>query len=138
VTDATRWRFFTIIDRPEWKQAIVTHMKGVNGRWQLEIKGDAESATATTASEGAGSSIESGSTKGSLELREMTVGASDNASKAPLAGTLSYTRESEKSLRVTGEIAGTRIEAICERRDPQDFLLMNRGFHWINEVPFNR
>jgi uncharacterized membrane protein YphA (DoxX/SURF4 family) len=138
VTDETRWRYFTIIDRPDWKQAIVTHMKGVNGRWRLEIKGDTESASATTASEGAGASIESGPTKGALELREMTVAAGDDATKAPLAGTLAYTRESEKSLRVTGEIAGTRIEAICERRDPQDFLLMNRGFHWINEFPFNR
>jgi hypothetical protein len=138
VTDATRWRFFTIIDRPDWKQAIVTHMKGVNGRWQLEIKGDTEPAAATTASDDAGSTSESASTKGALELREMTVAAGDDATKAPLAGTLAYTRESEKSLRVTGEIAGARIEAICERRDPQDFLLMNRGFHWINEFPFNR
>ncbi len=138
VTDETRWRYFTIIDRPDWKQAIVTHMKGVNGRWRLEIKGDTESASATTASEGAGASIESGPTKGALELREMTVAAGDDATKAPLAGTLAYTRDSEKSLRVTGEIAGTRIEAVCERREPKDFLLMNRGFHWINEIPFNR
>jgi hypothetical protein len=24
------------------------------------------------------------------------------------------------------------------RKDPSEFLLVNRGFHWINELPFNR
>ncbi|MEY4010592.1 MAG: hypothetical protein RLZZ93_1284 [Actinomycetota bacterium] len=32
ITDAVRWRYLTLIDRPEWKQGIVTHMKGVNAR----------------------------------------------------------------------------------------------------------
>ena len=114
VTDESRWRYFTIIDRPEWKQAIVTHMKGVNGRWSLVIK------------------------DGALELREMTVAAGEDASKAPLVGTLAYTREGEKGLRISGDIAGTRVEALCARREPQDFLLLKRGFHWVNEVPFNR
>jgi hypothetical protein len=27
---------------------------------------------------------------------------------------------------------------VCTRRDPTDSLLMNRGFHWVNEYPFNR
>ena len=114
VTDESRWRYFTIIDRPEWKQAIVTHMKGVNGRWSLVIK------------------------DGALELREMTVAAGEDASKAPLVGTLAYTREGEKGLRISGDIAGTRVEALCALREPRDFLLLNRGFHWVNEGPFNR
>jgi len=113
-TDETRWRYLTLVDRPEWRQAIVTHMKGVNGRWRLEIK------------------------EGTLELREMTVAAGDDASKAPLPGTLSYTRDGEKGLRISGDIGGARVEAVCARREPQDFLLMKRGFHWVNEDPFNR
>jgi len=114
VTEETRWRYFTLVDRPEWRQAIVTHMKGVNGRWRLEIN------------------------DGTLQLREMTVATGDDASKTPLVGSLAYVREGEKGLRVTGEVAGVRIEAVCERRDAQDFLLMSRGFHWVNESPFNR
>ena len=113
-TDGLRWRYLTLIDRPEWKQAIVTHMKGVNGRWAMESK------------------------DGVLELREMTVAAGDDAGVAPLAGTLAVVREGEKGLRVTGELEGARIEAVCTRRDPTDSLLMNRGFHWVNEYPFNR
>lgn len=114
VTDEKRWRYLTLVDRPEWSQAIVTHMKGVNARWRLEVK------------------------DGALELRDMTVAAGDAPEKAPLAGTLAYVREGEKGLRVTGEVAGVRVEAVCERREPKDFLLINRGFHWVNEYPFNR
>ncbi len=68
----------------------------------------------------------------------MIVAAGDDASKAPLAGTLAYAREGERGLRLVGEINGVRIEAVCERRDAADFLLTNRGFHWVNESPFNR
>ena len=121
VTDGRRWRFLTLIDRPEWKQAIVTHMKGVNGRWAMEI-GDVR--------EGDGDS--------SLELREMTAAAGADPAHARVVGTLAVRREGEKGLRVTGELDGARVEAVCERRDPQDFLLMNRGFHWVSEYPFNR
>lgn len=114
VTDTTRWRYLTLEDRPEWKQAIVTHMKGMNARWILVTK------------------------DGTLEFRERTVALGDDLSKAPLVGTLAFTREGEKTLRLAGEVAGARIEAVCERLDAKDFPLMNRGFHWVNEYPFNR
>ncbi len=114
ITDAARWRYLTLIDRPEWKQGIVTHMKGVNERWILEVK------------------------DGALEFRDMTVAAGEDPAKAPLVGTLAFTREGEKAMRLSGEVAGTKIDAVCERLDAKDFLLMNRGFHWVNEFPFNR
>ncbi len=114
VTDATRWRYLTLMDRPDWKQAIVTHMKGVNGRWILKIEA------------------------GVLELRDMTVAAGDDPMKAPLAGTLRFTRDGESALRLSGQLGGAAIEAVCVRLKAKDFLLMNRGFHWVNEYPFNR
>jgi hypothetical protein len=114
ITDAVRWRYLTLIDRPEWKQGIVTYMKGVNARWLLEVK------------------------DGALEFRDMTVAAGEDPAKAPLVGTLAFTREGEKAMRLSGEVAGTKIDAVCERLDAKDFLLMNRGFHWVNEFPFNR
>lgn len=39
---------------------------------------------------------------------------------------------------MSGTVDGVPVEATCERREPGDFLLMNRGFRWINEQPFNR
>ncbi len=32
----------------------------------------------------------------------------------------------------------TKIRAQLRRFDESKFLLLNRGFHWINESPFNR
>ncbi len=37
-----------------------------------------------------------------------------------------------------GELEGHQFEARMHRRDPATFRLTNRGFHWVNEYPFNR
>ena len=37
-----------------------------------------------------------------------------------------------------GTLGGRSVHIDFERRPPRDYLLMTRGFHWINEVPFNR
>jgi hypothetical protein len=37
-----------------------------------------------------------------------------------------------------GELVGHQFEARMHRRDPSTFRLTNRGFHWVNEYPFNR
>jgi hypothetical protein len=31
-----------------------------------------------------------------------------------------------------------KIKARLRRAESSDFLLISRGFHWINEYPFNR
>ena len=115
VTDGSRWRLLTIVNRPDWSQAVVTHMKGVNGRWRLAVKDG-----------------------GVLELREMTVAAGEDPANARLVGTLEAVREGERTLRVGGELDGVRVEAVCERLEARDFPLMTRGFHCVNETPFNR
>jgi hypothetical protein len=37
-----------------------------------------------------------------------------------------------------GKMDGHQIHAKLHRQPSDKFLLMNRGFHWVNEVPFNR
>lgn len=37
-----------------------------------------------------------------------------------------------------GSITGNPIHVVMKKRNLDDFLLINRGFHWINEYPFNR
>ena len=37
-----------------------------------------------------------------------------------------------------GELQGHQFEARMHRRDPATFRLINRGFHWVTEYPFNR
>lgn len=118
--EPARWRHLTLVDQPSWKAAIVTHAKGPNDRWTLAIvPGDAEGA-------------------GTLELREMTQAAGSGEEPPPPVAALAYRQEGADSLRVTGTLAGAAIEADCRRLKPADFLLMNRGFHWVNEYPFNR
>ena len=41
-------------------------------------------------------------------------------------------------LRIEGELFGRVLEVDLVRKDAADYLLVDRGFHWINEVPFNR
>jgi hypothetical protein len=51
---------------------------------------------------------------------------------------LTYQQVNPGVLTLTGEIGGSQLTARLRRKDEQLFLLTNRGFHWINEVPFNR
>ncbi len=41
-------------------------------------------------------------------------------------------------LALEGTFDGRKIRARLRHTDRSDFLLVKRGFHWINEVPFNR
>lgn len=49
-----------------------------------------------------------------------------------------YDRVSPEELRMQGEMDGHQVKMTMRRSDESQFLLMNRGFHWINEVPINR
>ncbi len=50
----------------------------------------------------------------------------------------SYQQPSPDVLLIEGDYRGSRYQLGLKKRDPNEFLLVNRGFHWINEVPFNR
>ena len=90
-------------------------MKGASGQWLLQKKAG-----------------------GVFELRPMTTAAGEDPSKVAPAGTLTVTRLGEKSLQIQGDLAGARVEAVCDRIEARDFLLLSRGFHWVNESPFSR
>ena len=49
-----------------------------------------------------------------------------------------YSRPDAEHVLLQGT-AGTNALAIrLQKIDTSKFLLINRGFHWINELPFNR
>jgi hypothetical protein len=52
--------------------------------------------------------------------------------------TLTYTVADDGTLELRGMDGEHRIDARLHRLDADDFPLMNRGFHWVSEVPFNR
>jgi hypothetical protein len=51
---------------------------------------------------------------------------------------LAYTQPEEGVMTLEGTLEGKKIKARLRRTDPGEFLLRNRGFHWINEYPYNR
>ncbi|HXH92180.1 MAG TPA: hypothetical protein VNN25_11415 [Thermoanaerobaculia bacterium] len=53
-------------------------------------------------------------------------------------GILSYARPDAETLIIDGDLGGHKVHALCHREPIPKFLLTTRGFHWINEYPFNR
>jgi hypothetical protein len=49
-----------------------------------------------------------------------------------------YTEPGPDQLTMEGTLDGRKIKARMRRVPPPNFPLMSRGFHWINEYPFNR
>ena len=52
--------------------------------------------------------------------------------------TLVWARPEPSRLTLKGNLEGSPISMELRQIDPAKFLLVNRGFHWINEFPFNR
>ena len=50
----------------------------------------------------------------------------------------SYTEPGPGLLTMEGTMDGKKVQVRLHRLDPSKFLLVSRGFHWINERPFNR
>jgi len=119
-SDATRWEWIGFVDLPEARTASVIELGGVRRGWRMEMNDEQLTLL------------------GAAAAPTTTAGDATDPGAPPRVGTLEATREGERGLRLSGTVEGVRVEVTCERREPGDFLLMNRGFHWINEQPFNR
>ena len=51
---------------------------------------------------------------------------------------LTYTRPAPDQLVLAGSMDGHQVEMKLKLMDRDKFTLVNRGFHWINEYPFQR
>ena len=49
----------------------------------------------------------------------------------------SYSEEGE-FLNLEGEVRSNSLELKLKKHELENFLLVSRGFHWVNEYPFNR
>ena len=52
--------------------------------------------------------------------------------------TLAYARPQPKLLMISGKFGGRQVRMRLRQGEIPKFLLTTRGFHWINERPFNR
>ena len=54
------------------------------------------------------------------------------------AGALTYSRPDADHLTLQGTLHDQKVDIRMRKIDASKFLLVNRGFNWINERPFNR
>jgi len=52
--------------------------------------------------------------------------------------TLVISDKGNPEFSINFKMEAANIEYMTKRKLKQDYLLVNRGFHWINEIPFNR
>jgi hypothetical protein len=50
----------------------------------------------------------------------------------------SYSKPAKDSLCLVGTFKKDSVKIMFHRDDVNKFLLVRRGFHWINEYPYNR
>lgn len=55
-----------------------------------------------------------------------------------LTGKLAYNLENDKTMLLKGTLRTDSVVILLTKKTDKDFLLMKRGFRWINEYPFNR
>jgi hypothetical protein len=51
---------------------------------------------------------------------------------------MAYSRPEPEHLVLTGSYMNDTLTVHLRKFDPSKYLLINRGFHWINEFPYNR
>jgi hypothetical protein len=52
--------------------------------------------------------------------------------------TFTFVQSSGDSMVLDGDMNGHKVHMVLERVDTNTFTLLNRGFHWVQEVPYNR
>jgi uncharacterized membrane protein YphA (DoxX/SURF4 family) len=72
-----------------------------------------------------------------INEKDHTIGLTKPADKSWKA-TLTYTRPAPDQLILAGSMDGHQVEMKLKLMDRDKFNLVNRGFHWINEYPFQR
>ena len=60
------------------------------------------------------------------------------AEKLFLDGEFTYSTPTADTLNLLGTYGGRELRVTFRHVDPSEFRLVNRGFHWISESPYNR
>lgn len=122
-TDATRWKHF-VHDLPSFGGAqyvTVVAMNGERGTFVLAAKPPEENAASDAP-----------------RVYELKRVGGPTAAEAGGESEFVLERPSPGELVLDGLLDGAPVRVEMTRRLPEDFLLVNRGFHWVNELPFNR
>lgn len=72
-------------------------------------------------------------TKHTIRMTDYTAALSDTTRYA-----FSYEQPDTETLFLKGKLKNDSIKVSMKKMNRKNFLLTTRGFHWINEVPFNK
>jgi hypothetical protein len=109
LTDGTRWRY-VVFSYPEEMSIYLMDGSAEKARQFFKLALDEK--------------------KGSMKLTKYR----DPRWRAVFA----YRRPAPGALEMEGTLDGQRIRARLRRMDESKFQLVSRGFHWVNEYPYNR
>lgn len=73
-----------------------------------------------------------------IDVQKKTIALTKGGRDYSWKGNLTYQQPSANSLVLDGELNNQKIHMQLNAFDLNKFLLVSRGFHWINEYPFNR
>jgi hypothetical protein len=72
------------------------------------------------------------------ERRSIMLNTFNGASAQSVAARFAFERTSPDRLTLDGTMEGRQVRLQLRLFDEKNFLLLSRGFHWIQEYPFNR
>jgi hypothetical protein len=119
LTEASRWKRF-VVDREG--AASIQLMDGTLERTGFKVDSAAKKATLSTY----------------RRFAQMNVTLVPEPKPADPTFDWTYDQPSTDVLVMEGDWEGHRVAVKMRASDPKGFLLVQRGFHWVNEVPFNR
>lgn len=122
VTDATLWR----------------KVASQNFGWRLRGGGVISVQKMDNSITRYGAAFDAGNSVVTLNDRDPLAWAGSNADPEVLVGTLAWTRPDAEHLLLEGNLADGAVSIRLREIDTSRLLLFSRGFHWINETPFNR
>jgi uncharacterized membrane protein YphA (DoxX/SURF4 family) len=73
----------------------------------------------------------------SIDPKKQTLAVTSNG-KDKFKGGFTYQRPAPDRLILDGQMAGKKIHMQLKRLDEKKMVLLSRGFHWVQEYPFNR
>jgi hypothetical protein len=121
ITDKTRWRYFLLSEYRDKQHVLITTMTG-NKKF-VSAKLDAQQKSILLE--------EPNGDQGFALPPQLTEG------KGSFPMTLRFTEQEGRLHVLEGTIDGAAVRMELKKLHKEDFLLINRGFHWVNEFPFS-
>jgi hypothetical protein len=105
-----------IADKERWRRVVFDHPKSM----AIQLMSDSRLRFGLNLDED----------KKTLELSKFT--------EPEWKASFTFEHNEPDSLALEGTLNGKKLRAKCNRIDTSEFRLVSRGFHWINEFPYNR